>query len=146
MRTYILTPSAIGTCIQELRRPKTVYGLVSKVSTNIVRFEVFTAVTMKNAVFWDVAPCRSCVNRRFGGTYRLHLQGRIIRGRGTNVSRCSHLCAYENNSLWEKPELIVLRYAYIKAKAFRFCNMPHLDSNTNASIKFNKEQGSVSVQ
>jgi hypothetical protein len=30
-----------------------------------VRFEVFTAVTMKSAVFWDVAPCRSCVNRRF---------------------------------------------------------------------------------
>jgi hypothetical protein len=29
---------------------------------------------MKNAVFWDVAPCSSCVNRRFGGTYRLHLQ------------------------------------------------------------------------
>jgi hypothetical protein len=28
---------------------------------------------MKNAVFWDVAPCRSCVNRRFGGTYRLHV-------------------------------------------------------------------------
>jgi hypothetical protein len=23
-----------------------------------VRFEVFTAVTMKNAVFWNVAPCR----------------------------------------------------------------------------------------
>jgi hypothetical protein len=30
-----------------------------------VRFEAFTAVTMKN-VFWDVALCRSCVNRRFG--------------------------------------------------------------------------------
>jgi hypothetical protein len=29
----------------------------------IVRAEIFTAVTMKNAVFWDVAPCRSCVNR-----------------------------------------------------------------------------------
>jgi hypothetical protein len=43
---------------------------------DFVRFEVFTAVTMKNAVFWDVAPCRSCVNRRFGGTYRLRLQGR----------------------------------------------------------------------
>jgi hypothetical protein len=40
-----------------------------------VRFEVFTAVTMKNAVFWDVAPCKYFVNRRFGGTYRLHLQG-----------------------------------------------------------------------
>jgi hypothetical protein len=24
-----------------------------------VRFEIFTAVTMKNAVFWDVAPCIS---------------------------------------------------------------------------------------
>jgi hypothetical protein len=41
---------------------------------------------MKNAVFWDVAPCRSCVNRRFGGTYHLHLQGRKIRDRGTNMS------------------------------------------------------------
>jgi hypothetical protein len=28
----------------------------------IVRFEVFTAVTMKKAVFWDVAPCRSGAN------------------------------------------------------------------------------------
>jgi hypothetical protein len=36
---------------------------------------------VKKAVFWDVAPCRYGVNRRFGGTYRLHLQGRreIIR-------------------------------------------------------------------
>jgi hypothetical protein len=33
-----------------------------------LKFEVFTEVNMKNAVFWDVAPCRSCVNRRFGGT------------------------------------------------------------------------------
>jgi hypothetical protein len=41
----------------------------------LVRFEVFTAVTMKNAVFWNVAPCRYFVNRRFGGTHRLHLQG-----------------------------------------------------------------------
>jgi hypothetical protein len=40
-----------------------------------VGFEVFTAVTMKTAVFWDVALCRSSVNRRFRGTYRLHLQG-----------------------------------------------------------------------
>jgi hypothetical protein len=41
----------------------------------------------KNVVFWDVAPCRSCVNRRFGGTYHLHLQGRKIRERGTSMSR-----------------------------------------------------------
>jgi hypothetical protein len=40
-----------------------------------VRFEVFTVVTMKNGVFWDVTPCGSCKNRRFGGTYRLLHQG-----------------------------------------------------------------------
>jgi hypothetical protein len=51
-----------------------------------VRFEVFTAVTMKNVVFFDVSPCISCVNRCFGGTYRIHLQGRKIRERGTSVS------------------------------------------------------------
>jgi hypothetical protein len=30
---------------------------------DFVRFEVFTVVTMKNAAFWDMAPCRTCVNR-----------------------------------------------------------------------------------
>jgi hypothetical protein len=35
-----------------------------------LRFEGFTVVTMKNAVFWDVALCRSGVNQCFGGTYR----------------------------------------------------------------------------
>jgi hypothetical protein len=35
-------------------------------STFYVRFEVFTAVTMKNAALWDVTPCGSCKNRRFG--------------------------------------------------------------------------------
>jgi hypothetical protein len=32
---------------------------------------VFTAMTMKNGVFWDVMPCVSCKNRRFEGTWRL---------------------------------------------------------------------------
>jgi hypothetical protein len=32
---------------------------------------------LKNAVFWGVAPCRcGRLNRRFEGSYRLHLQGR----------------------------------------------------------------------
>jgi hypothetical protein len=51
------------------------------------RSDVLTAVTMKNVVLWDVVPCRSCVNRRLGETYRLHLQGRKIGERGTSVSR-----------------------------------------------------------
>jgi hypothetical protein len=33
-----------------------------------IRFKVFTAVTRKNAVFWDVAPYRSYVNRRSSET------------------------------------------------------------------------------
>jgi hypothetical protein len=43
-----------------------------------LRFEVFPAVTMKKAVFWDVAPCR-CVNQRFGGTYAsiFRVEGKI---------------------------------------------------------------------
>jgi hypothetical protein len=40
-----------------------------------VRFEIFTAVTMKNCVFWDVRPCGSCKNGRFGGTQHLLHQG-----------------------------------------------------------------------
>jgi hypothetical protein len=40
-----------------------------------VRFEVFTTVTMKNGVFWDVTPCGSCKNRFFGGTYSILHQG-----------------------------------------------------------------------
>jgi hypothetical protein len=40
-----------------------------------VRFEVFTAVAMKNGVFWDVTTFGSCKNRSFGGTYSFHHQG-----------------------------------------------------------------------
>jgi hypothetical protein len=39
---------------------------------------------LNNIVFWDVVLCRSWVNRRFRGTYRLR---RKIREWGTSVSR-----------------------------------------------------------
>jgi hypothetical protein len=42
-----------------------------------VGFEVLTAVVMKSTVFWDITPCSPLsVSRRFGGTYRLHREGR----------------------------------------------------------------------
>jgi hypothetical protein len=45
-----------------------------------VGFEVFTAVVMKSIAFWDIMPSSPLkVKRRFGGTYRLHFQGRISR-------------------------------------------------------------------
>jgi hypothetical protein len=51
-----------------------------------VGFEVFTAVVMKSIIFWDMAPCSPLsFNRRFGGTYRFHLQGR--RNRFTKTSK-----------------------------------------------------------
>jgi hypothetical protein len=40
---------------------------------------------MKNAVFWDVAPCDSCQNRLFGGTYRVQHQGDKNRRNMNNV-------------------------------------------------------------
>jgi hypothetical protein len=39
-----------------------------------------TSAYLKRTIFWDMTPCSLLkVNRRFGGTYRLHLQGRRIR-------------------------------------------------------------------
>jgi hypothetical protein len=44
-----------------------------------VRFEDSTAVVMKSSIFWDITPCSPLkVNRRFGWTCHLHLQGRRI--------------------------------------------------------------------
>jgi hypothetical protein len=45
--------------------------LQSPASECYVRFEVFTALTMKN-VIWDVTPYGCCKNRCFGGTYHLN--------------------------------------------------------------------------
>jgi hypothetical protein len=34
-------------------------------------------VAIKSTIFWDITPCSPLsVNRRFGGTYRIHFQGR----------------------------------------------------------------------
>jgi hypothetical protein len=42
-------------------------------------FEVLLALVMKSTTFWDIAQCSPLkVNRRFGGTYRLHLQDQKI--------------------------------------------------------------------
>jgi hypothetical protein len=45
------------------------------------KIDVFTAVIMKTAVFWDITSCGSCKNPRFGGTYLLHDQGDNRRAR-----------------------------------------------------------------
>jgi hypothetical protein len=48
-------------------------------------------VTIKNDVFWGVAPCGSCENQRFGGTYRLHHQVEKNQRARNSVSSNTHL-------------------------------------------------------
>jgi hypothetical protein len=50
-----------------------------------VRFEVFTSVAMKNGVIWDVTPCGSYKNLRFGGKYHFLHQGDKNEGDRNNV-------------------------------------------------------------
>jgi hypothetical protein len=65
---------------------------------------------MKNAVFWNVTPCSFCVNRRLGGSYRLHLQGRRICELGTSVTeaiRYSETSDYTKSTRRHIPEDIL---------------------------------------
>jgi hypothetical protein len=48
---------------------------VPKIVIVTVPMRYFKLYHIQNAVFWDVEPCRYFVNQRFGGKYRLHLQG-----------------------------------------------------------------------
>jgi hypothetical protein len=66
MRALIIVIPLVGLVFRLITKPWT--------PKCYVRFEVFTAMTMKNTVFWDVASCRSCLNRRFGGTYQLKME------------------------------------------------------------------------
>jgi hypothetical protein len=51
----------------------------TKQSFFYVGFEGFTAVVLTSTIILDITPCSPLrSNRRFGGTYRLHLQGRKI--------------------------------------------------------------------
>jgi hypothetical protein len=42
-------------------------------------------VVMKIAIFRDIAPCSTHMNRRFGETYRLHLRSRKSAEQNTSV-------------------------------------------------------------
>jgi hypothetical protein len=67
-----------------------------------VRLEAFTAVTMKNGVFWNVTPFGSCKNWGFGGTKRLLHQGdknRWTRNKAVNSNRRTLLSSSETSVL-----------------------------------------------
>jgi hypothetical protein len=79
-------PTKVMTDAQRSFRPKK-SSLLRNNCTKLSKKQKSLLITMKNAVSWDVAPCRSCVNRRLGEKCSLHLHGRKIRERGTSVSR-----------------------------------------------------------
>jgi hypothetical protein len=60
------------------------------------RFQVSRALTMNNAVPWDVMTCGSCKNRRFGGTYRfLNQCEKNQRARNfTSIKQLKHTAIY----------------------------------------------------
>jgi hypothetical protein len=61
------------------------------------RLTVQTIKFLNSIIFWDITPCSPLsFNRRFGGTYRLHLQGRrnkfskIQQASRWQAARCSN--------------------------------------------------------
>jgi hypothetical protein len=50
-----------------------------------LRFQVFTAVTTKDVVFFYVTQCDSCMNQRFVGIYCLNDQGEKNSELGTTL-------------------------------------------------------------
>jgi hypothetical protein len=57
-----------------------------------VRGLIFRSTKFLKCIFWDITPCSSLkVNRRFGGTYILHLQARrIIQARNQQPATYFH--------------------------------------------------------
>jgi hypothetical protein len=51
---------------------------------------------LKNSVFWYVVPCGFIINRHFGGTCRLHLQGR----RNTASEETCQMAANRLTTVW----------------------------------------------
>jgi hypothetical protein len=75
-----------------------------------VEFEVFTAVTLKNAVFWDVEPFRSCSSetsvhftgstRRHNPEYGIIYSKFVISGVVTNLRR--NLLLLSSGQMWPR--------------------------------------------
>jgi hypothetical protein len=56
-----------GKCVRSLFLARVIFSFTLKMEA--------TRFSETSAVFWDVVPCGFVINRRFGGTCRLHLQG-----------------------------------------------------------------------
>jgi hypothetical protein len=102
-----------------------------------VGFEVFTAVVMKSIIFWDMTPCSpSSSNRRFGGTYRLHLATCLLAGfcwtyffdpedggdmflRNVGWNSTDHTASYPSRRYSSFPEWFTLKVILNKSASYR---------------------------
>jgi hypothetical protein len=69
-----------------------IYRYISYINKQtFIGFEVLTPVVMKSSIFWDTTPHSPLkVNRLFGGTSLLHLQGRKICQARNQLATCFH--------------------------------------------------------
>jgi hypothetical protein len=90
---------------------------------------MFTAVTMKNAVFWEVTLCGSCKNRHFGGSI-----ASIIRIKRIGELRSVFQLLVTANILlgrWFFSSLCWRRYVFLKR---RFLQDPHCESSQKSAF------------
>jgi hypothetical protein len=65
-------------------------------------------ICLKSTIFWDITPRSPLkVNRRFGGTYRLHLQGRRITEQETSVEAGRFTFNGLHGGIYQKIELFI---------------------------------------
>jgi hypothetical protein len=96
-------------CFKKLRR-SCFYNLMTHTCIIYVRFVFLTVVFIKCTIFVDITQCSPLiiVNRRFGGTCHLHLQGRkISREKYKRESRWQAELAYHLRSPWYLTGLIL---------------------------------------
>jgi hypothetical protein len=99
------------------------FTLLNIIDIIFVRFEVSTAVTMMIIIFWEMTPWGSYKNRRFGGSYRLHLQGarvRVVTERSCKLLYrhrlveersviCSHSCTLKMEAIRSSETSVLIR-------------------------------------
>jgi hypothetical protein len=69
VRSYLICGGLSGTGAGFIRVLRFPLPIIDSTDCSTIRAGI------KNGVFWDVTPCGSCKNRRFGGTWRLLHQG-----------------------------------------------------------------------
>jgi hypothetical protein len=82
---------------------------------NCVRSEVFTAVTMKNGVFWNVTPCGSCKNRVSNELSASIIRVTRIGELGTTLAVTSNRRTLRRNTLYciSSQRASVATYGYV---------------------------------